>query len=107
MSTLEEFKKEIDGSKELQQELAGITDMAALNGFLKDHGCKANAEEFLEFVKPRLEDELTEDEAATVAGGFGPLISWDPDTGKYILGNGSTKTVRVLIDPEMIAPFQS
>ena len=47
---------------------------------------------------------LTDDELDKVAGGA-PLISWDPDTGKYILGNGSTKTVRVLIDPGKIKLF--
>ena len=69
MKTIEEFYKEIAGSKELQEELKTLT-VDSLGEFLKKHGCNATAKEFVEFARLQSEGEIEDDDANTVAGGF-------------------------------------
>ena len=68
MKTVEEFYKEFENSKELQKEWKELSD-AALEAFLKKHGCNATAKDFTAFVRARNEGEIGDDEAATAAGG--------------------------------------
>ena len=69
MKTAEEFVKEINASKELQKEFAEIKEKAALEAFLKAHGCDATADEFLKFAKSADEGELNDESAGQVTGG--------------------------------------
>ena len=74
MKTIEEFYKEIVGSKELQEELKTLS-ADSLGAFLKKHGCAASAEEFAEYVRSQAEGEIADDDANAVAGGlFMPFI---------------------------------
>ena len=52
MKTLEEFVKEINDSKELQDEIRGLKDAEGLEEFLKRHACDAKVEEFLKYARP-------------------------------------------------------
>ena len=73
MKTLDEFIKEINGSKELHEELKKVKDMDAANAFLKAHDCDATAKELSEFIKSQISDgqgELSDDEASSVSGGI-------------------------------------
>ncbi|MBO4429541.1 MAG: hypothetical protein J5832_06260 [Clostridia bacterium] len=73
MKTLDEFIKEINGSKELQEELKNAKDIDAVNAFLKKHDCDATAEKLSEYIKSQKNDgarELSDDEVSEVAGGF-------------------------------------
>ena len=69
MKTLEEFYKEIVGSKELQEELKETSD-EMLEAFLKKHDCSASAADFEKYVKSQSEGEIGDDTAGVVAGGF-------------------------------------
>ena len=68
MKTIEEFYKEMAGSKELQEELQAVTD-EMLEAFLKKHGCNATAKDFTAFVKAQNEGEIEDADAAAIAGG--------------------------------------
>lgn len=68
MKTAEEFYKEFENSKELQKEWKELSD-AALEAFLKEHGCDANAKDFTAFVRARDEGELGDDDVEAIAGG--------------------------------------
>ena len=46
-----------------------IKEKAALEAFLKAHGCDATADEFLKFAKPADEGELNDESAGQVTGG--------------------------------------
>ena len=74
MKSLEEFVKELNASKELQKEFAEIKDKAALEAFLKAHGCDATADEFAKFVASATEGEISDDAAGDVAGGCTYLL---------------------------------
>ena len=82
MKTVEELFKEIDTSKDLQNEITSIGkgQFAELEAFLKKHDCEASAEEFIEFLKKqkpsKAEGELTDDDVDAVAGGRWILV-WD------------------------------
>ena len=54
MKTVEEFYKEIAGSKELQSELKTASD-EMLGAFLKKHDCDASVTEFTSFVNSQAE----------------------------------------------------
>ena len=69
MKTLEQFVKEIEASEALQKEIVEIKDQAALEAFLKAHECGATAEEFLSFIAPKGDGELSDDAAAGITGG--------------------------------------
>ena len=66
---MEEFLKEIDVSAELQQAIVQIRDKAALGEFLKEHGCKATADEFTQFIHAQGEGEISDELAEQAAGG--------------------------------------
>ena len=68
MKTIEEFYKEIAGSKELQEELKVLTE-EALGKFLKKHNCEATAKEFEDYTKLQAEGEISDEDAGVVAGG--------------------------------------
>ena len=70
MKTIEELYNDIIASEELQKALSQISDQTALADFLKEHGCEAAAEEFVEFIKSQGEGEIGDDAAAETAGGF-------------------------------------
>ena len=72
MKTVEEFYKELAGSKELQEEFKNIKDKDTADTFLKNHDCGAAAHEFAEYIKSQMknkEGELSDDEASSAAGG--------------------------------------
>lgn len=71
MKTMEEFIKEISASNELQNELVSIGkgQYAEIEAFLKNHGCSASAEEFVNYIKSIFEGEIADDEASLTAGG--------------------------------------
>ena len=82
MKTVEEFYKEIAGSKELQEELKTLTE-EALGEFLKKHDCKASAKEFADFVKAQAGGEISDDDVAAAAGGaFAPVMTSPKATKK-------------------------
>ena len=76
LKTAEELFKEIDASKDLQNELTSIGkgQFAELDAFLKKHDCGASAREFIDFLKDQKksqpEGELADDAAESVAGGY-------------------------------------
>ena len=73
MKTLDEFIKEINGSKELQEALKNVKDMDAANAFLKKYDCNATAQELTEYIKSQInniEGELSDDEASLASGGI-------------------------------------
>ena len=78
MKTLEEFIKEIRASEELQNALKEIKGTAALEEFLKKHGCQASPAEREAFVKTLGEGELADSAAAAAAGGV-----MSPERGKH------------------------
>lgn len=49
MKTLEEFIKEIETSKELQEKFRSLKGKDATDAFLKNHDCDAVAHELAEF----------------------------------------------------------
>ena len=72
MKTLDEFIKEIKGSKDLQKELKKVNDIDAADAFLKKHGCSAAADELAEYIRSQNKDgvrELSDDEASAASGG--------------------------------------
>lgn len=72
MKTLDGFIKEINGSKELQEELKNVKDTDAANAFLKKHDCSATAKELTEYIKSQknnAEGELSDDEVSAASGG--------------------------------------
>ena len=75
MKTIEEFYKEIAGSKELQEELKVLTE-EALGEFLRKHDCEATAKEFSDYTRSLTEGELTDDDAQTAAGGYPLFPDW-------------------------------
>ena len=75
MKTIEEFYKEIAGSKELQEELKKLSD-EALGEFLKKHNCEATAKELSDFVKSQTEGEIGDvDVEAATGGAFFPVMT--------------------------------
>ena len=69
MKTIEELMKEIEGSKELQEELKGAFK-EKLEDFLKNHDCDGSAEEFVKLANSRYQGEIDDDNAAAAGGGF-------------------------------------
>ena len=75
MKTIEEFYKEIAGSKELQEELKVLTE-EALGEFLKKHNCEATAKVFADYAKLQAEGEISDEDAETAGGGaFAPVMT--------------------------------
>ena len=73
MKTIEQFIKEIDTSRELQEELKNLRDKDAVATFLKKHDCSATTEELAEAIKAKAENgqgELSDDDASAVSGGL-------------------------------------
>ena len=68
MKTIETVINEIKVSEELQKKLAEAAKNNAVEAFLKEQGCEATAEEFINALKPR-EGELGDDELGAVSGG--------------------------------------
>ena len=69
MKTIEELYKEINASEELQKAVSEIEDKAAMDDFLKMHGCEASAEEFAKYIASQYEGEIEDDDAEAAAGG--------------------------------------
>ena len=72
MKTLEEFFAEINGSKQLQEELKNVKSADDADAFLKKYDCGATAEELAECIKAQSDNrdgELTDDEASAASGG--------------------------------------
>ena len=70
MKTIEELYKEVIASEELKKTVSEIKDMSAVADFLKEHGCEATVNEFVEFIQSQSEGEIEDDVVAEVAGGF-------------------------------------
>ncbi len=71
MKTVEEFYKEIAGSKELQEELNAASE-EMMKEFLKKNGCDADVKEFISFLRVQSEGEIEDVDAAIAAGGGAP-----------------------------------
>ena len=71
MKTLAEFIKEIEASRELQEELKAASG-EMLDEFLKQHDCGADAKEFTAFLSAGHEGEIEDADAAAAAGGLPP-----------------------------------
>ena len=69
MKSMEEFCKEIAGSKELQQELKK-TSFKEMEEFLREHDCEANVNDFIAYVEAQNEGEIDDEVAKTIAGGI-------------------------------------
>ena len=87
MKTIDELIKEINGSKEMQEELKNANDLASVDAFLKKHDCGATAKELAEYIKSLKNDGprgLSDDEVSEVAGGIWMNIGfgwvWVDDT---------------------------
>lgn len=74
MKTLEEFIKEIEASKGLQEELKNVKDKEAAEAFLKKHECGASVEEFVKYVKGQSEGAIEDEDVLMIAGGS-PIFS--------------------------------
>ena len=70
MKTAEEFIREINDSKELQDEIRDLKEAEGLEEFLKRHGCEAEPEEFLKCLGSQEEGEIDDDDAENAAGGL-------------------------------------
>ena len=68
MKTIESIINQIKVSEELQKKLAEAAKNNTVADFLKEQGCEATAEEFINALKPQ-EGELGDDELGAVAGG--------------------------------------
>ena len=68
MKTIETVINEIKAREELQKKLAEAAKNNAVEAFLKEQGCEATIEEFINAIKPQ-EGELGDDELGAVAGG--------------------------------------
>ena len=68
MKAIEAIISEIKTSEELQKKLVEAAKNNTLAEFLKELGCEATVEEFINALKPR-EGELGDDELGAVAGG--------------------------------------
>lgn len=68
MKTVEEFYKEIAGSKELQEELKAASE-EIMKEFLEKHGCDTDVKEFTTFLREHNEGEIDDVDAAIAAGG--------------------------------------
>ena len=68
MKTVEEFYKEIRGSKELQEELYSLKEKT-LGDFLKKHDCGGTAKEFTDFARSQEEGEIEDSEVEAASGG--------------------------------------
>ena len=77
MKTIEEFYKEIAGSKELQDELKNVSD-ELLGAFLKKHDCEADVKGFAALVRSCSEGEISDEDVASAAGGNGIVFELPP-----------------------------
>ena len=68
MKAIEAIINEIKGSEELQKKLVEAAKNNTVAEFLKELGCEATVEEFINALKPR-EGELGDDELGAVSGG--------------------------------------
>ena len=68
MKTIEAIISEIKTSEELQKKLVEAAKNNTVAEFLKELGCEATAEEFINALQPR-EGELGDDELGAVSGG--------------------------------------
>lgn len=71
MKTLEELYKEIIGSEELKTAFSQAVKENKLEDFMKAKGCEASEQEAMDFLKEknRKEENLTDEELDSVAGG--------------------------------------
>lgn len=105
MKTLEQFIKEIDASKGLQEELKNLQDKDAVAAFLKKHDCSATTEELVEAIKAKAgngQGELSDDEASAASGG----VWFDIGFGRFwvdeTLPERKVKTDPILPDSPII-----
>ena len=79
MKTIEEFYKELAGSKELQEELNSLNEKLnslnekALGKFLRKHDCEGTAKEFMDFARLQEEGEIQDDDAGAASGGLNTI----------------------------------
>ena len=74
---MKEVIKEIENSKELQEELQNVKDKEAMEAFLKKHDCGVSVKEMADYIRSQAknrEGEIGDDEVAAVAGGEGEFI---------------------------------
>ena len=69
MKTLQELYTEIMGSDELKKAFLEAAKGGKVADFLKANGCEATAEEIKAFLKEKADQELSDDELDSVAGG--------------------------------------
>ena len=69
MKNLQELYAEIIGSDELKQAFAAAAKEGKVAEFLKAQGCEATAEEIKTFLKEKADQQLSDDELDSVAGG--------------------------------------
>ena len=72
MKTIDEFIKEIEGSKAIQEELKAVKDKEALAAFLKKNDVDGTVEDFAKAVKAKAEGAISDNDAEAVAGGAFP-----------------------------------
>ena len=70
MKTINEFVKEIEGSKAIQEELKAVKDKEALAVLLKKNDVDGTVEDFAKEVKSKAEGAISDDDAEAVAGGL-------------------------------------
>ena len=86
MKTVKEMYREIENSKQLQQELKEATK-EKLEEFLMKHDRDASGNDFCEYVRSQQEGEIDDDDAETAAGGWSP--AWA--SGTWNMGNPKAK----------------
>ena len=69
MKTLQELYAEIVGSDELKKVFSEAAKDGKVTEFLKAQGCEATEEEISVFLKEKADQELSDDELDSVAGG--------------------------------------
>ena len=74
MKTIDEFIKEIEGSKAIQKELKAVKDKEALAELLKKYDVDGTVDDFGKAVKAKAEGAISDNDAEAVAGGS---VTWE------------------------------
>ena len=75
MKTIDEFIKEIEGSKAIQKELKAVKDKEALAELLKKYDVDGTVDDFGKAVKAKAEGAISDNDAEAVAGGV-VIMDW-------------------------------
>ncbi len=73
MSTIEEFRMNINRTIELKEEVKAVNDMDALSELLKKHNCRFTLDDLMAAAKRGDEGALSDDELCVVSGGVDSL----------------------------------